>query len=367
MEPVNFAVFPEDDAGEVTAVDVAESAGGVVVVGEEDGGVGGVGGVLEEEAVDGLEEELGPVAGKGELAAKVGLEIGHEQGGGDAFAGDVADDEAEPMAVEGEEVVVVAADVTGLDAGSGVVEGFEGRQGLREEAGLDLAGDLKLLGGAAIGLDFFGRTATLLLDLAGKVVGADQFKTVAVDVLETGERDPEDGLLGRLVKAHTESQPELIGGVDVLGEEADLGVAADEAVLIGAGSGCDECEDGLAVGRRDRDPSAVVGGVDVGEDTEAKLVDVEVDAAVDVADVDGGFEDAEVRTLGALRAIGAEWFDSGGGGRFEDSRGRGHEGSPLADVVCRLTRQSLQGFVARAQAFVRSMKMRCGGDCRGLD
>ena len=60
----------------MAAVGVAESAGGVIVVGEEDCRVGGVGGVLEKEAVDGLEEELGLVAGEGELAAEIGLEIG---------------------------------------------------------------------------------------------------------------------------------------------------------------------------------------------------------------------------------------------------------------------------------------------------
>src|ERR1700737_4133043 len=124
----------------MAAVGVAEAAGGVVVVGEEDGGVGGVGGVLKEEAGDGLEEELRLGAGGGELAAEVGLEIGHEKSGGDAFAGDVADDESEALVAEGEEVVVVAADVAGLDADAGVVEGFERRQGLGEEAGLNPAG-----------------------------------------------------------------------------------------------------------------------------------------------------------------------------------------------------------------------------------
>src|SRR5271155_6013450 len=97
VEPADLAVFSEDDAGEVAAVGVAEAAGGVVVVGEEDGGVGGVGGVLEEKAVDGLEEEFRLVAGEGELAAGICLEIGHEEGGCDAFAGDVSDDEAETL------------------------------------------------------------------------------------------------------------------------------------------------------------------------------------------------------------------------------------------------------------------------------
>ena len=152
---------------------------------------------------------------------------------------------------------------------------------------------------------FSAATLALLLDLAGELVGADQFEAVAVDVLKAGESDPEDGLLRRLVEADAESLPELVGGVDVLGEEADLGVAADEAVFVGAGFGSDEREDGLTVGRGDRDPTAVVGEVDIGEDAEAELVDVEVEASVVIADVDGGFEDAEVRALRALRAVRA--------------------------------------------------------------
>ena len=99
--------------------------------------------------------------------------------------------------------------------------------------------------------------------------------------------------------------PELVGGVDVFGDEADLGVAADESVFFGAGFGSDEGEDGLTVGRGDGDPAAVEGEIDVGEDAEAELVDVELEASFVVADVDGGFEDAQVGALRALRAIRA--------------------------------------------------------------
>jgi hypothetical protein len=39
------------------------------------------------------------------------LQVGHEESGGDAFAGDVPDDEAEFVLAEIEEVVVVASDL----------------------------------------------------------------------------------------------------------------------------------------------------------------------------------------------------------------------------------------------------------------
>ena len=121
---------------------------------------------------------MGCFAGEGELAAEVGLEVRHEQRGGDAFAGDVADDEAEAVVAEGEEVVVVAADVTGLDAEAGVVEGLERGQRLGEELGLDLLGDLELLCGAAFGLDVVRCALALGLDLAGELIGAESSKVL---------------------------------------------------------------------------------------------------------------------------------------------------------------------------------------------
>ena len=303
LEMLDVAVVAEEDAGEMAAVGVTEAAGVVVVVGEEDGGVSAVDGVLVEEAIDGPEEELGFVAREGELAAEVGLEIGHEERGGDAFAGDVADDEAETLVSEGEEVVVVSADVAGLNADSGIVECVECGEGLREEAGLDLLCDLELLGGAALGLEFLGGDEALLLDLAGELVVADQFEDVAVDVLETGVGCAEERLLGRLMEADALSLPEFVGGIDVFRDEAYLCVATDEAVLFRAGFGCDEREDGLTVGRGDRDPAAVIGEGDVGEDAEAELPYVELEAAVLISNVDGGLEHSEVGAVSA-RALG---------------------------------------------------------------
>jgi hypothetical protein len=108
-----------------------------------------------------------------------------------------------------------------------------------------------------------------------------------------------------LVESDAEPLPKLVSGVDVFGEEADLRLATDEAEFFGAGFGSDEREDGLTVGRRNGDPTAVVGEIDIGENAEAKPVDVEVEASLVIANVDGGFEDAEVRTLRALGAVGA--------------------------------------------------------------
>ena len=240
VEAIDLSVVAEKDGTEVAAVGVAETALCVVVVGEEDGGVGGVGGAVEEEAIDGLQEELGFVAGEGELAAEVGLQICHEEGGGDAFAGDVSDDKAETLVAEGEEVVVVTAYVAGLDADAGVVKGFEQREGLGKEARLDLLGYFELLRAAALRFDAFGCLAALTLDLASDLVGAEELEGVSVDVVEASDNASEESLLGWVMKADATSVPLLVGGVDVFREEAYLGIASDELVVFSAGLGGDE-------------------------------------------------------------------------------------------------------------------------------
>ncbi len=125
MKQFDCAVTPQQNRRKMPAVCVSQALCGVVVVGEEDRGIGAVDRVLVEEAIHGLQKEQGLFAGEGELAAQVGLQVRHEQRGGDAFSCDVADDEAEALVAQGEKVVVIAADVTGLDAEAGVVEGLE--------------------------------------------------------------------------------------------------------------------------------------------------------------------------------------------------------------------------------------------------
>ena len=103
-----------------------------------------------------------------------------------------------------------------------------------------LLGYFELLRAAALCFDAFGCLAALTLDLAGDLVGAEEFEGVAVDVVEAGDDASEEGLLGRVMKADAASGPLLVGGVDVFGEEAYLGVASDEFVVFSAGPGGDE-------------------------------------------------------------------------------------------------------------------------------
>src|SRR5271170_7069281 len=264
---------------------------------------------------------------------------------------------------EGEEVVVVAAYVASLDADTGVVEGLERGECLGEEAGLDLSRDLELLCGAAFGLDFFNRGEALALDLAGDLVGAEEFEGVAVNVVEAGYGGAEDGALWRVVEADAAFLPELVGGVDVLGDKADLGVAADESVVLCARLGRYEGDDGSAVGRSDGDPAAIEVEAGVGDDAEAELVDVELEAQIVVSDVDGAFEDAQI---GALRTFALRRFgeDAGRRGRLVGRLGSGHQMNLPCGVLMVF---SCGRHLWSCEIIINPLLIRCTAPCRGLD
>jgi len=186
----------ENQRGEMAAVGEAEAARGVVVFGEEERGKGTIGRIFAEQLIDGAEEAERIVAMDGALAAEIGLEIGHEQRGGDAFAGDVADDKAETIVAEAEEVVIIAADLACLMADSGVIERGKFGKILREEAGLDLRGDFDFLGGAAFGFESLLLGAALGFDGLGDFVEADEGEEIAVWIAETAEYAAPDGAGG---------------------------------------------------------------------------------------------------------------------------------------------------------------------------
>ena len=55
------------------------------------------------------------LAARGELAAEIRLQTGHQKSGADTFAGNIGDEDAKPLATEIEKVIIVAADLASLD------------------------------------------------------------------------------------------------------------------------------------------------------------------------------------------------------------------------------------------------------------
>lgn len=118
FEALHRVIRAKQERGKMAAVGVAQASRGVVVFGKEECGERAVRSVVTEELIYRAHQALQLVQGDGALAADVGLQIGHQEGGSDPFSGDIADDESEPLPAEIEEVVIVATDFARLDANS---------------------------------------------------------------------------------------------------------------------------------------------------------------------------------------------------------------------------------------------------------
>ena len=319
VEAVDGLVTAENECGQMAAIDETQAAGSDVVIGEEKRGEGAVGSVLREELINSLEEALGMIKRDGALAAEIGLEIGHEKGGGDAFTGNVTDNQTETVGAEIEEVVIIAADSAGGIAVTRVVQPVNRRPDLRKKAALNFIGDFEFLGDAAFRFEFCRSGAALGFEGVGDLVEADQRENVPVNVTEAGSDAAPNGCLfakerrldsgadgarlgieldaaqtGRVVEVNAPEGPFLIFRDDIFGDEDDLGGTADEFVLHRVRFGSDEREDRGAVGRGDGDKAFAGLELLVVGEVEAELVEVEAEAAVEIADEDLGGMDAEV-------------------------------------------------------------------------
>ena len=145
----------------MSAIGVAEALRFIVVFGEEQGGVGTVGGVLVKKAIYRTKEDLGMSEGESALATHVGLQVGHEQGCGNPLPGDVTDYKAEMLLAEIEKVEVISANLAGLEAETSVLERLGWRLNLGKQPCLNLLGNLDFLSGAPFRIPFLPLRAAL--------------------------------------------------------------------------------------------------------------------------------------------------------------------------------------------------------------
>src|SRR6266852_781087 len=168
-------IAPKNDSRKVPAIRVAQAPRRVVVFDEEEGGEVSGGRVLAEKPIDGLQEPLGLLYGKGGVwaarirgaqVAQVRLKVCHQERCGGSFARDVTDHEAEAVAAEREKIVVIATDGPGLYADAGVFERAEFGLRLRKKPRLHFSGVFQFQGGHAFGFESLDVLAALLLDFA---------------------------------------------------------------------------------------------------------------------------------------------------------------------------------------------------------
>src|SRR5579862_7110700 len=112
----------------MSAINVAQASGGVVIDGENQRRITAISGVLVKELVYRLQETLWLVKSNGALAAQVALQVGHQKRRANAFARSIADDESQAVAAKIQKVIVVAAHLARLNADAGVIQGTKRRQ-----------------------------------------------------------------------------------------------------------------------------------------------------------------------------------------------------------------------------------------------
>ena len=281
----------------MAAVGVTEKPGAMVELGEEERGVGVGIGVLVKKPVDQMEHLVRMLDGIDALAAEIGLDVGHQQGGGDSLPRDVAGNEGNAFGAEVEEIVIIAADGTGLHANPGVVQSRDGRQALGEKTSLDLLRDFEFLGGAALGFLLSREPAAPGFHFAGDLVEAGDHERVSVRIFEAAK----GAAPGRGLQRHGEFYAALtelfVLGVDIFGDEGDgAGVPWLAVVRIGR-IRQHQRQAGGAVGRTHLDPAVARGEAHVGDQAKTKLIDEKAQALFLVADVDGDELKAQKRIL----------------------------------------------------------------------
>src|SRR5713101_2968849 len=349
LEALHSVITAEEQGGEMTAIGVTQATRSVVIFGEEQGGESAVGSVVTEELVHGAQETLRLIQSDGALAAQIGLKVGHQESGGDSFSGDVAAHEAETVAAETQEIVIITADFVSLDADTRVFKRFEGRQSLREEPSLDLFRNFKFLGGAAFGFLLVCNGAALLFDSVGHLIETHQRKRISIDIPEAGEHTAPNrrvlcagrGWVSRMRGAHLhlilealQARRELEAnsalapfaelGNQIFGDKGDVSGLANELVLFRAGFWRDDGEVRGAVGRGKGYPATTGLNAGVKDQLEAELIEVKAQAAVEIANVDRDRLEAQVRVL-AIQA--------NSGAIYQLARRAGHERDYKAGAV----------------------------------
>src|SRR5215472_6852422 len=185
---------------------------------------------------------------------------------------------------------------------------------------------------AALGFQFLRSRATLRFNGPAYFVERDQCERVAVRIFKSGKNAAPDRRLPfwehrcgtltagwslllvldasqarRMTKAHAALHPLAVLGGNVVGDEDHLRGTADELVFFRLRSRRDQRQYGGAVGRSYAHPALTGWNQDIKDHVEPKLVLVEAQASLQVANVNVDRLDAEVgaallrATVGLLR------------------------------------------------------------------
>ncbi len=142
--------------------------------------------VVIEQAVHGSEQCLRLIEGQRRLAPQAGLQIRHQQSCGDSLAGNIADDQAQPLRPEIQEIEIIASHLARLQADACVFHGFQLGLNLRKQPRLHLLGYFQFVGGTAFGFEFLGVLLPSQLQASPYLIESFQSKRIPVWIFEPG-------------------------------------------------------------------------------------------------------------------------------------------------------------------------------------
>ncbi len=214
---------------------------------------------------------------------------GHgDQGGTDAMAGDIAEDEDEAIFVEGDEVAEIASDFIAGSVPDGDLEAFEMRGGFWEKVLLDFGGDFEGLFHFLFEEEFFDEMGSLEGDagLGGK--GGGEVFVLLIECAGFFVEDLKDSD-ECAVKIHQRGREDVPSAI--------AGFFIDFAVEAGIGVGVGDVDD--LQGHGGRSGQALVGGEpqfprsfgDAGEEFMAGFVVEENGGPFGVEELHGGIDD----------------------------------------------------------------------------
>src|SRR6185295_14612266 len=295
----------------MATIHIAEATSSIIVFRKEQRRVRAFGRVLIKEPVNRTEEPLQFVNRDRALSAQVGLQVGHQEGGGNSLSRDVPNHKSNPATTQIEKVVIITADLPGLNTYTRVVQRGKRWQRLREKPGLHLLCDFQFLGGASLGLQLLGRCTPLRIKCLAHLIKAHKRERILVDVFEARKhpspnRAPlaqQHRLVGRrlislrvvildalqaryMAKLHTPLGPLMKLGDDIVGDKRDLRGASYELGFSGATLWLDQRQNGRAVRRSHGNPAFTGLQTGVINQSEPKLVEIEFQASILISNVD---------------------------------------------------------------------------------
>src|ERR1700683_3797494 len=199
------------------------------------------------------------------MAAKRGLDAGHEQRGGNSLAGNVGEGDTASIGAEGNEIVVVAGDGACGAADGGELQAFDLRDGLGEKLGLNFASDgdfvfealaLALLfeeagDGGGHFVERIAEDAQLIAlgdpDAVREVSATDELSGV-VEIADGGGDPVGEDDAGDQSAKFNEDEGDSRGFEDESEEGAKFADGSEEALIEARGAHGESGEDGLLFG-----------------------------------------------------------------------------------------------------------------------